>query len=196
MKKLLVMVMVLILGIGRAEADMVNDSKYETAVFAGGCFWCIESDFEKLDGVVEVQSGYTGGTSDSATYKEVSKGKTEHFEAVEVTYDPQRIKYGDLLAYFWRHVDPLDAGGQFCDRGYQYRSAVFYKDDEQKAEIEKSKAEIAKILDADIETVIAKETDFYLAEKYHQGYYKINPLRYKYYRSRCGRDKRVRAIWG
>lgn len=179
---------------GKAAA-MTEQEKYEKAVFAGGCFWCIESDFEKLDGVITVESGYTGGHVKNPSYHDVSNGTTGHFEAVEVVYNPEKITYTTLLDYFWRHIDPLDGGGQFCDRGDQYRAGVFYTDEEQKKVIEASKAKVEKQLGKPVQTSIEKAAVFYKAEDYHQGYYEKNPIRYKYYRFSCGRDKRVKEVW-
>jgi peptide methionine sulfoxide reductase msrA/msrB len=168
------------------------------ATFAGGCFWCVESDFEKVHGVVEVISGYTGGQKKNPTYKEVSSGGTGHVEAVQVLYDPAKVTYGDLLDIFWKHVDPTDANGQFVDRGPQYRTVIFYHDDDQKRLAEESKGELAKSgrFDRPIVTEIVKFSEFYEAEDYHQDYYKKNPIRYKYYRFGSGRDKFLRTVWG
>ena len=186
----------------QAEA-MEMDKKYEdenlsSATFAGGCFWCTESDFEKVDGVVEVVSGYTGGDEKDPTYKQVSSGATGHYEAVQVHYDPSKISYAELLDVFWRHVNPTDAGGQFVDRGPQYRSAIFYHDDEQKALAEKSKADMDKsgVFKTPLVTPIIEFKTFYPAEEYHQDYYKKNPIRYKWYRSGSGRDQFLESIWG
>jgi peptide methionine sulfoxide reductase msrA/msrB len=168
------------------------------ATFAGGCFWCTESDFEKLPGVVKVISGYTGGNKENPTYAEVSSGTTGHVEAVQVYYDPSKITYEELLDYFWRHVDPTDAGGQFVDRGAQYRSAIFYHDEEQKRLAEKSKEALSKSgrFNKPIVTEILKFTKFYEAEDYHQDYYKTHPLKYKFYRYESGRDQFLEKVWG
>jgi peptide methionine sulfoxide reductase msrA/msrB len=170
----------------------------KTATFAGGCFWCVESDFEKVDGVVEAVSGYTGGQDPDPTYKEVSAGGTGHAEAVQVRYDPDKITYKELLDVFWRHVDPTDAGGQFVDRGSQYRPAIFYHDEEQKRIAEESKAELDKSgrFSKPIATEIVPLSEFYSAEEYHQDYYAKNPLRYKLYRYGSGRDKFINSTWG
>jgi peptide methionine sulfoxide reductase msrA/msrB len=164
------------------------------ATFAGGCFWCLESDFEKVDGVVEVISGYTGGHKENPTYKEVSSGETGHVEAVHVLYDPAKVSYEDLLDIFWRHVDPTDPGGQFADRGPQYRTVIFYHNDDQKRLAEESKKKLAQSarFHKPIVTQIVKFSEFYEAEDYHQDYHKKNPLRYKYYRSSSGRDRFLR----
>lgn len=173
-----------------------SSSNYSTAIFAAGCFWCIEKDFEKLKGVYGAESGYIGGSKTNPTYKEVSKGTTGHVEAVRVSYDPEKISYKKLLDHFWINVDPLNGKGQFCDNGFQYTSAVFWKTEEERLAAEKSKVAVAKKLKAKVATRIVEETTFYLAEKYHQDYYKKNPLRYKYYRYSCGRDKRLEQLWG
>ena len=153
----------------------VHDRHLEKATFAGGCFWCLESDFEKLDGVVEAVSGYSGGEIEDPTYEEVSRGGTGHLEAVQVIYDPDKIHYEDLLDIFWRHVDPTDPGGQFVDRGPQYRTAIFYHDDDQKQIAEASKEALEKSgrFKKPVVTKIIKLTSFYRAEDYHQNYYKI-----------------------
>ena len=168
-----------------------------SAVFAGGCFWCTESDFEKVDGVVKVLSGYTGGTVQNPTYKEVSAGGTGHVEAVMVVYDPAKVSYARLLDYFWRHVDPTDAGGQFVDRGNQYRSVIFYASEEERQMAEASKKALAASgrFDRPIVTDILPLGKFYEAEDYHQDYYKNNPIRYKWYRSGSGRDQFLRQAW-
>lgn len=178
---------------------MKSETKnYKTATFAGGCFWCIESDFEKVDGVVEAISGYTGGAEPNPTYKQVSAGGTGHTEAVQVRYDPDKITYKQLLDVFWRHMDPTDAGGQFVDRGSQYRPAIFYHDEEQKRIAEDSKAELEKSgrFTKPIATEIVPLAKFYTAEEYHQDYYSKNPLRYKMYRYGSGRDKFLKSAWG
>jgi peptide methionine sulfoxide reductase msrA/msrB len=169
----------------------------EIATFAGGCFWCTESDFEKVPGVVKVISGYAGGQKKNPTYQEVSSGTTGHVEAVQVYFDPSKIAYAELLDYFWKHIDPTDAGGQFVDRGSQYRSVIFYQNEEQKRLAEESKEKLAQsgVFDKPIVTEIIKFTNFYAAEDYHQDYYKKNPLRYKYYRWGSGRDQFLERVW-
>lgn len=168
------------------------------AYFAGGCFWCMEEAFEKVEGVVTVVSGYMGGTVANPTYEEVSAGRTGHAESVEVTYDPTRVTYQKLLDAFWHNVDPLTSNAQFCDHGTQYRSAIFYSTEEEKRLAEESKAAIeqAKKFPAPIMTQLAPAATFYPAEDYHQDYYKKNPLRYKYYKYGCGRANRLEALWG
>ena len=175
----------------------INQKDLSEATFAGGCFWCTESDFEKVDGVVDVISGYVGGQTQNPTYQEVSAGGTGHAEAIRVRYDPQKITYTELLDIFWRHVDPTDPGGQFVDRGSQYRPAIFYHDDGQKrlAEESKIKLEASGRFNKPIETEIVPVSEFYPAEDYHQDYYKKNPLRYKLYRYNSGRDQFLEKAW-
>ena len=178
---------------------MKSESKnYKTATFAGGCFWCVESDFEKIDGVVEAVSGYAGGDEPNPTYKQVASGGTGHTEAVQVHYDPDKITYKELLDVLWRHMDPTDARGQFVDRGSQYRPAIFYHDEDQKRIAEESKAELEKSgrFSKPIATEIVPLTKFYPAEDYHQDYYSKNPLRYKMYRYGSGRDQFLKRTWG
>jgi len=167
------------------------------AVFAGGCFWCTESDFEKVDGVIEVVSGYTGGNVMNPTYNQVSAGGTGHIESVKVIYDPEKITYEKLLEVFWRHVDPTDAGGQFVDRGTQYRSAIFYATEEERllAEASKKKLAVSGPFKKPIVTDILRLGPFYTAEAYHQDYYKNNPIRYNWYRSGSGRDQFLKKAW-
>ncbi|WP_281492133.1 peptide-methionine (R)-S-oxide reductase MsrB [Desulfosarcina cetonica] len=176
--------------------DKIN-ANTRTAVFAGGCFWCTESDFEKVDGVIAVVSGYTGGRVDHPTYQQVSAGGTGHVEAVKVFYDPQKISYNDLLDVFWRHVDPTDAGGQFVDRGNQYRSVIFYANETEQQQAEASKKALAASgrFDQAIVTDILPLGPFFDAEEYHQDYYKKNPIRYKWYRSGSGRDQFLKKVW-
>jgi len=183
----------------KAGSDMTKENKnLQTATFAGGCFWCTESDFEKVKGVTEVISGYTGGHKENPGYKEVSAGKTGHIEAIQVIYDPVQVTYKELLQVLWRHIDPTDSGGQFVDRGSQYRSAVFYQNEDQKKQAEESKAELEKSgrFKKPVVTEIIPFTKFYRAEDYHQGYYKKNSSHYNSYRSNSGRDQFVNKIWG
>ena len=170
----------------------------QRATFAGGCFWCTESDFEKVNGVVEVISGYTGGHKENPTYEEVSGGGTGHVEAIQVIYDPSKVSYRELLDCFWRHVDPTDPGGQFVDRGSQYRSAIFYHNDEQKRMAEESKEELQRsgIFHKPIVTEIVKFKKFYPAEDYHQDFYKTHMARYQSYRQFSGRDQFLSQVWG
>jgi len=177
----------------------------EIAIFAGGCFWCMEPPFDALEGVLSTTSGYTGGREDQPTYRRVSSGVTGHLEAIQVVYDPSRVRYDDLLAVFWRNVDPLDAGGQFCDRGEQYTTAIFTLDAEQREAAERSKRSLQRTFaggdDARgdtkgrLVTAIRPAATFYPAEDYHQDYYRTNPTRYKLYRAACRRDSRLEDVW-
>lgn len=177
---------------------MNNDSlRLEKATFAGGCFWCMEHPFEKLDGVTQVVSGYTGGDKENPTYSEVSSGLTGHVEAVQITFDPNKTSYSELLDVFWRQIDPTDAGGSFADRGPQYRSAIFYHDQNQKMIAERSRSALEKSgrYDKSVVTEIIEFSMFWEAEEYHQDYYKQNPIRYKLYRAGSGRDQYLKKIW-
>lgn len=169
----------------------------EVAVLAGGCFWCLEADLDKLPGVVSTTSGYAGGGDAPVTYEEVGSGKTGHAEVVRVVYDPGKLSYDALLDYFWRHVDPTDAGGQFCDRGRQYRTAVFYASDAQRqaAEASKKALDAARVLPSPVVTEIAPAGTFHPAEVYHQDFYTKNPGRYGSYRAGCRRDAKVAEVW-
>lgn len=177
--------------------DSFTKAKLENqAIFAGGCFWCLQPPFDGLKGVLQTEVGYIGGKKLNPTYAEVSSGKTEHAEAIRITYDPQFISYEQLLKVFWRNIDPLASQGQFCDQGKQYRSAIFPLDAQQLELASKSKEKLRLLhRDWDIKTTIEKQNAFYLAEGYHQDYYKKNPLRYKFYRYSCGRDKRLKVLW-
>jgi peptide methionine sulfoxide reductase msrA/msrB len=182
----------------KMERHMKNNTeKNASAVFAGGCFWCTESDFEKVDGVIDAISGYTGGQVKNPTYKQVSAGGTGHLESVKVIYDPSKVSYEKLLEYFWRHVDPTDSGGQFVDRGSQYRSAIFYANETEKGLAEKSKQRLAISgqFNKPIVTDILPLGEFYPAEDYHQNYYKKNPIRYHWYRNASGRDQFLKKNW-
>jgi peptide-methionine (S)-S-oxide reductase len=169
-----------------------------TATFAGGCFWCMEPPFDALQGVADTTSGYTGGTVLNATYRQVTAGGTGHYEAMRIRFDPAQVSYENLLEVFWRNVDPTDAGGQFCDRGESYRTAIFAHDSEQRRLAEASKARLMESnrLAAPIVTPILDAGAFWDAENYHQDYARKNPIRYRFYRSGCGRDARLRALWG
>lgn len=166
------------------------------ATFAGGCFWCMEPPFDKLDGVISTTSGYTGGHQDNPTYKQVSAGRTGHTEVIQVVYDPDKVTYQQLLETFWVNIDPLTANAQFCDRGSQYRSGIFYHDPEQQKLAEASAKAIQAMFDKPVVTEITELSKFYPAEDYHQDYYTKNPVRYNYYRWGCGRDKRLEELWG
>ena len=181
----------------RARADE-KQSQTALATFAGGCFWCMEKPYDELDGVISTISGYSGGNEQNPTYHQVSAGATGHYEAIQITYDPEKVTYKTLLDVFWRNVDPLDPHGQFCDKGDQYRTAIFAHDAEQKALAQESlkKLDASGILPAPIVTEILDLKTFWPAEDYHQNYYKTNPIRYKFYRYNCGRDKRLEELWG
>jgi peptide-methionine (S)-S-oxide reductase len=177
--------------VGAADAQ-----ELARATFAGGCFWCMEPPFDKLDGVVSTTSGYTGGRTVNPTYEQVSAGTTGHTEAVEVVYDPRKVTYSQLLDVFWRNVDPLTANAQFCDTGSQYRAGIFVHDETQHRLAEESKRAVAQRLRKPVVTEVAAASRFWPAEDYHQDYYKKNPVRYSLYRAGCGRDQRLEAIWG
>lgn len=172
--------------------------KPEVATFAGGCFWCMEEAFEKVPGVFTVDSGYTGGRVPDPDYESVSAGLTGHAEAIEVRYDPSKVSYARLLEIFWRNIDPTEKDRQFCDRGSQYRSAIFYHSEGQRTLAEDSKAKLERsgLFKTPIYTEIAAAGAFYKAEDYHQDYYKKNPLRYKFYKNGCGRAQRLEQLWG
>jgi peptide-methionine (S)-S-oxide reductase len=187
----IIAVLLCVASVGAAEAQ-----EMAKATFAGGCFWCMEPPFDALDGVVSTTSGYTGGHTANPTYEQVSAGKTGHAEAVEIVYDPRKITYARLLEVFWRNIDPLTANAQFCDVGNQYRAGIFVHDATQRKLAEASKEAAAQRLQKPIVTEITAASEFWPAEEYHQDYYKKNPIRYKFYRSSCGRDRRLEAIWG
>jgi peptide-methionine (S)-S-oxide reductase len=195
----------LIVASGAAAADdparkppEAPSHRFEKATFAGGCFWCMEAPFDRLPGVVSVTVGYTGGTVKNPTYKQVSAGGTGHAESVEIVYDPSRIGYGQLLEVFWHNTDPTAKDRQFCDVGSQYRTVIFYHGEEQRRLAEKSREALGanKPFKEPIVTEITRAGEFYPAEEYHQHYYKKNPIRYRYYRAGCGRDERLRELWG
>lgn len=177
-------------------ASPVQAEDIRSAVFAGGCFWCVESDFDHVEGVVETTSGYTGGQLENPTYDLVSNTDTGHREAVLIKYDADRVSYEALLDYFWRSIDPLDPNGQFCDKGNSYKSAIYAVSDAQFAAAEASRAGVAARFSDPIATEILRTSKFWPAEGFHQDYAQKNPLRYKFYRSRCGRDRRVQEVWG
>ena len=191
-----------------AQCGTAQAQSTETAIVAGGCFWCVEADFEKVRGVQEVVSGYTGGTTRNPTYRQVTGGGTGHYEAVEITYDPSVITYAQIIDLFLRSVDPTDAGGQFCDRGESYRTAIFADGAEERGIAEAAIAEAERLLGQDIVTPVLDEARFYVAEEYHQDYYKSDDIiltrfgprskemAYRLYREACGRDARVRQLWG
>ena len=181
-----------------AAKPAATPSALAKATFAGGCFWCVEADFDKVPGVVSTTSGYIGGSVPNPTYQQVSANRTGHAEAVEIVYDPARVNYGQLLQIFWRSIDPTTPDRQFCDAGSPYRSAIFTHGPEQAAAAQASKAalEKSKPFKAAVVTQIEVAGPFYLAEEYHQDYYLKNPVRYKYYRNSCGRDQRLKELWG
>jgi len=190
--------LVLLAAPGPAPAQQTEAAKLETATFAGGCFWCVEADFDKVDGVVSTTSGYMGGHTKNPTYQAVTAGGTGHLEVVQVKFDPARVSYEKLLEVFWHSIDPYDPAGQFCDKGDSYRTAIFTHTPEQKAAATASKERLMKDnpLKQPIITEVREAAEFTAAEDYHQDYYKTNPLRYMYYRFACGRDARLEQIWG
>lgn len=183
---------------GQPEGAGSTDTGLEAATFASGCFWCTEADFDKVEGVVETTSGIMGGTTQNPTYETVSAGGTGHAEVLQLKFDPKRVSYKSLLDYYWRHTDILDGGGQFCDRGDQYRPAIFVHTAEQRRLAEEGKAELAKSgrFSKPIAVEIVDASTFTPAEDYHQDYYQKNPLKYRYYRWACGRDARIKELWG
>jgi len=190
----------LLVAVSSAAAPAIADepAPVAKATFAGGCFWCMQPPFEKLPGVLSTTVGYTGGHTKNPSYEEVSAGGTGHAESVQIVYDPRKITYEQLLDVFWHNIDPLTRDAQFCDHGHQYRSAIFVHDDAQRrlAEESKRRLEESKRFDRPIVTEIVAATDFYPAEEYHQRYHEKNPVRYKVYRWNCGRDQRLKAVWG
>ena len=179
-----------------STAFAAASKQYEEAIFAGGCFWCMEGPYDKLDGVISTTSGYTDGQVKNPTYKQVSSGNTGHTEAIKIEYDPGKISYEKLLEVFWVNIDPLTANAQFCDHGSQYRSGIYYKNAAQKAAALASLKRIQAKFDKPVVTEIDPASTFYPAEEYHQNYYQKNPVRYKYYRWSCGRDQRLKELWG
>jgi len=191
----------LLVGVAYAETmdtDALNTDTFETATFAGGCFWCMQTPFDGLEGVVSTTVGYSGGQRLNPSYEEVSAGGTGHAEAIQVTFDPARVSYDILLDAFWRQIDPTDGGGQFVDRGNQYRSAIFYHNEVQRQQALASKAslEVSGRFDKPLVTEIVPASTFYAAEDYHQRYYEKNPIRYKFYRYGSGRDRYLEKVWG
>lgn len=200
MRRLLLSLVLVLSTVGLASAQMAPLPKpgpgQAVATFAGGCFWCVESDFDHVPGVISTTSGYTGGHVDNPTYHQVSDGGTGHAESVEVIYDPKKVSYAQLLGYFWRHIDPTVKDRQFCDVGNQYRTAIFVHNDQERKLAEASKKKVEAELKKPIYTQIVTAGTFYPAEEYHQDFYKKNPVKYKFYRWNCGRDQRVQQIWG
>ena len=191
MKKLLSIILFLF-----SSISFANSPNFEKAYFAGGCFWCMEESFENILGVSKVISGYSGGTTENPTYKEVTYGNTGHFEVIEVIYIPEVVSYEKLLEEFWVNIDPFDAVGQFCDKGYSYRSVAFYQNDKQKNLIENSIKEIEKKFNKKVVTYVRKFDKFYIAEAVHQDYYQINFLNYLRYKKGCRREAILNSIWG
>ncbi len=179
-----------------ALAQTSEPPKTAIATFAGGCFWCVEADFDKVAGVITTTSGYTGGHTVNPTYEQVSAGGTGHAEAVEIAYDPAKVTFEKLLDVFWHNIDPLAKNAQFCDHGNQYRTAIFYHDDSERSAAEASKAAVQKHFKEPIQTEVTPAGPFYKAEEYHQDYHLKNPIRYKFYRFNCGRDARLEELWG
>lgn len=188
--------LVILLSFWLSVTGAVDAQTIAKATFAGGCFWCMEQPFDKLDGVISTTSGYTGGNFPNPTYNDVSRGKTGHTESVQIEYNPEKVSYQKLLEVFWRNIDPTIKNRQFCDVGTQYRSGIFYHNDQQKQLAEKTRQDVKKQLKTTVFTEITPAEKFYPAEEYHQDYYIKNALLYKYYRFRCGRDQRLREIWG
>ncbi|WMS42205.1 peptide-methionine (S)-S-oxide reductase MsrA [Acuticoccus sp. MNP-M23] len=182
----------LVLGFSTGYASAAEP---KTAVFAGGCFWCVEADFDKVDGVLSTVSGFAGGALENPSYKDVTYGDTGHYEVVEISYDPDKVTYRTLVDYLLRHIDPTDDGGQFCDRGDSYRTAIFAGDADERAAAEAAVADANAALDGAVVTPVLDAAPFYPAEDYHQDYYSKNPLRYRYYRYSCGRDARIDEVW-
>jgi len=195
---MLLLPMVAAVGVAAAGEEAMEETQAEVATFAGGCFWCMQPPFDKLDGVISTTVGYAGGEEEDPTYEEVSSGETGHAEAIRIEYDPGRVSYEKLIKVFWRNIDPTVRNRQFCDVGAQYRSAIFYHDESQRAEAERSKMALEglKKFPDSVVTEIVPAGEFYPAEDYHQDYYRKNPVRYKYYRWGCGRDSRLKDLWG
>lgn len=196
MVKKLVLIVALVLMMPAMAAIENEEGKTAIAIFAGGCFWCMEPPYDELPGVLATTSGYIGGSKENPTYEQVSSGTTGHAEAVKVVYDPHRISYEKLLSVFWHNIDPLAVDRQFCDVGSQYRSAIFFTNDKQARLARASRKEVAAQFEQPVATGIEPAGVFYPAEKYHQNYYEKNPIRYKFYRYNCGRDQRLEALWG
>jgi peptide-methionine (S)-S-oxide reductase len=198
MKAVIFGILALPLALIAAAGTVTAAGNIEKATFAGGCFWCMEHPFDALPGVLSVTAGYTGGQKKNPTYQEVSAGGTGHAESVQIVYDPSKVTYGKLLDVYWHNIDPTTKDRQFCDGGHQYRSAIFYQTEEQHKEALQSKAELEKTkpFKEPVVTEIVPAGEFYPAEEYHQHYYKKNPIRYWYYRNGCGRDQRLKDLWG
>lgn len=196
MARLLASLLFSLATIGVAAAQNSAQPERAVATFAGGCFWCVESDFDHVSGVLETISGYTGGHVANPTYEQVSAGGTGHAESVEVVYDPRKVSYAQLLDYFWHHIDPTVKDRQFCDYGHQYRTAIFVRNNDERKLAEESKKKVEAELKVPIYTEIVNAGPFYKAEDYHQDFYLKNPTKYKFYRWNCGRDQRIEQLWG
>lgn len=196
MRKLIISIIILTLPYYVVAKSEKNMSEHQVATFAGGCFWCMQPPFDKTVGVIMTTVGYAGGAEESPSYEQVSSGTTGHVEAIQIAYDPHKVSYDKLLEIFWHNIDPFDGKGQFCDKGKQYHSIIFYHDESQKKSAETSKQAIEKAKGASVVTEIIAYTTFYSAEEYHQSFYKKSPVRYKFYRYSCGRDKRLESLWG
>lgn len=192
--------LLMVLGVGGASLARAQSSRTTaTVVLAGGCFWCMEPPYDELEGVLETTSGFAGGDVVNPSYNQVTAGGTGHLEVVQITYDPSVVDYARLLEVFWVNIDPLDGGGQFCDRGEHYTSAIFYQNEEERRQAEASRQELirsGRFGSQQIQTSIRPLNAFYPAEEYHQNYYQKNPIRYRFYRNACGRDRRLRELWG
>ncbi len=196
MARLLASLLFSLATIGVAAAQNSAQPERAVATFAGGCFWCVESDFDHVSGVLETISGYTGGHVANPTYEQVSAGGTGHAESVEIVYDPRKVSYAQLLDYFWHHIDPTVKDRQFCDYGHQYRTAIFVHNNDERKLAEESKKKVEAELKVPIYTEIVNAGPFYKAEDYHQDFYLKNPTKYKFYRWNCGRDQRIEQLWG
>lgn len=196
--RMLFFVMALLILLPVGHAAVAENPERAVAIFAGGCFWCMQPPYDKLEGVLDTEAGFIGGELENPAYEQVAAGRTDHLEAVRVWYDPEQVSYKELLAVFWRNIDPLDDGGQFCDRGDHYRAAIFALDERQKQAATLSKQALVDSgrFDRPVVTEIRDADTFYPAEDYHQDYYKKRPLRYQYYRFSCGRDARLEELWG
>jgi len=193
----IVLLLVILIRADNLMAEDMHETKQneQVATFAGGCFWCMEPPFDKQEGVLRTVVGYTGGHVKNPSYEQVTSGTTGHSEAIQVTFDALQISYNEILDIFWRNIDPFDGSGQFCDRGNQYRSEIYYHDEKQKQLAEKTRAILEEDFGQKVTTEVTEATEFYPAEDYHQEYYQKNPIRYKFYRYRCGRDARLKELW-
>lgn len=196
MRRMFLSLVLMLAAAGVTDAQTAQQPGRAVATFAGGCFWCVEADFDKVPGVLSTTSGFTGGKVPNPSYRQVSAGGTGHAEAVEIVYDPRKVSYGQLLDHLWRNIDPTVKNRQFCDVGDEYRSAIFVRTDEERKLAEASKKRVAAALGKPVYTEIAAAGPFYKAEEYHQDFYKKNAVKYKFYRWNCGRDQRLEQLWG